>query len=201
MTMQRSAIWLLGGILLAGCSEQKPTVDVPVTKAPALESAAKTKPGKGSTTQSGDYDATVGGFKFKVPGDWEEQPPKSEFVLGEFSIPGPDGNARLTLSSAGGGVEANVQRWRDQFAPGPNDPDPRESEVTFDGHKGTLVELAGSYSDMLSRGGPNRNWRMLGVAVNIGPTNYFVKMTGPATTVNPRREEFLKFVESARMEK
>ena len=39
---------------------------------------------------------------------------------------------------------------------------------------------------------------MLGVAVPLGSTNYFLKMTGPAKTVAPRREEFLKFVETAR---
>ena len=169
--------------------------------APELETAAKPKPNGSTSPKSEPHAVTVAGFKFMAPADWEEQPPKSQFVLGEFSIPGEGGTARLTLSSAGGGIEANVERWRGQFSPGPNDPEPRESEITFDGKPGTLVELAGSYTDMFAGGAPNKNWRMLGVAVPMGPTNYFIKLTGPESTVAPRRDEFLKFVESARMAK
>ena len=146
-------------------------------------------------------DVTVAGVSYSVPPDWEEQPRKSDYVLGEFSIPGPGGPARLTLSSAGGGIEANVERWRGQFNRGPNDAEPKESEITFDGKPGTLVELAGTFSDMMNRGAPSKGWQMLGVAVPLGETNYFVKLTGPTTTVTPRRDEFLKFIESAKMEK
>lgn len=188
----------LGGLLLVGCSEQpKPAAEIPVAKAPPID-APSDKTSNEKKTEP--YEATVGGVKFLVPADWVQEPAKSEFVLGEFSIPGAEGDGRLTLSSARGGVEANVDRWRTQFIPGPNDPEPRESEITFDGQKGSFVELAGTYSDMLTRG-QNKNWRMLGVAVPVEGTNFFVKLTGPAATVTPRREEFLKFVESAKFQK
>ena len=169
-----------------------------MAKAPALDSPKASKP---QPTDGKLRDVTVAGVKYSVPADWEEQPRKSDFVLGEFSIPGEGGAARLTLSSAGGGIEANVERWRGQFNRGPDDPEPKESEITFDGKPATLVELAGTYSDMFGGGAPNKSWRMLGVAVPLGTTNYFVKLTGPAKTVTPRRDEFLKFVESAKMEK
>lgn len=200
--MKQSTI-LLVGLCLVGCGDApQAKLEPPVTKAPAIESAG------GTTAESQDgpkktepYEATVGGVKFKVPADWEEKPAKNQFVLGEFSIPGEGGPARLTLSSAGGGLEANIERWRGQFNPGPNDPEPRESEITFDGQKGTLVELAGTFSDMMNRGAPSKNWRMLGVAVPMGDTNFFVKLTGPASIITTRREEFLKFVESAKVKK
>lgn len=182
---------------LMGCSEQPSPVVAPVSKAPAIDSKPEVTT---DTIKTAPYEATVGGVKFTVPAAWEQKPPKSEFVLGEFSVPGEAGAGRLTLSSAGGGIEDNIGRWRDQFIPGPNDPEPKESEVTFDGNKGTLVELAGTYSDMLSRG-QNKNWRMLGVAVPMGATNFFVKLTGPAATVTAARDEFLKFVESAKVDK
>ncbi len=203
MIMQRQATWIVWGVVLIGCSEQpKPAAEVPIAKAPAVDAPKVPKPSTISdSTKSEPFEATVAGFKFKVPADWVEQPPKSQFVLGEFSIPGEGGTARLTLSSAGGGIEANVERWRGQFHRGPTDPEPRESEIMFDGQKGTLVELAGTYTDMFGGGAPNKSWRMLGVAVPLGSTNYFVKLTGPATIVTPRREEFVKFVESAKMQK
>jgi hypothetical protein len=198
MIVRKYAALLVCGMSLLGCSEQPKPAEVPVSMAPELENANSKSAGS-SSKKSEPYDVTVAGFRYTVPADWEEQPPKSQFVLGEFAIPGEGGTARLTLSSAGGGIEANVERWRGQFKPGPNDPAPQESEITFDGKPGTLVELAGSYTDMFGGGAPSNNWQMLGVAVPMGPTNYFIKLTGPASTVTPRRDEFLKFVESARM--
>ena len=199
--MHRRYLALFVGGVIFGCSEAPKPTELPIPKAPALDVPTEPQARKNEATKTEPYDATVAGFKFTVPADWQEQPPKSQFVLGEFSIPGEGGPARLTLSSAGGGIEANVERWRGQFSPGPNDPEARESEITLDGNKGTLVELAGTYTDMFSGGTPNRSWRMLGVAVQMGPTNYFIKLTGPAAIVTPRREEFLKFVESARQSK
>ncbi len=189
------------GLTLAGCTERPqpaPEVPVPVAK-PVASEAVDTKATGESKTEP--YEASVGGFKFMVPVGWQEQPPKSQFVLGEFSLPGADGAARLTVSSAGGGIEANLDRWRGQFHRGPNDPEPRESEITFDGQKGTLLELSGSYTDMFGGGKPSRDWRMLGVAVPMGPTNVFVKLTGPQVTVTDQREAFVKFVASAKAEK
>lgn len=189
------------GFTVIGCIEQpKPAPEVPVPVAKAVD--VEIVPGASSSSAKTDpYEATVGGFKFTVPADWQEQPPKSQFVLGEFSLTGEGGPARLTLSSAGGGLEANIERWQGQFSRGPNDPEPRQSEITFDGQKGTLVELSGTYTDMLSAGNPGKNWRMLGVAVPIGPINFFVKLTGPQSTVTAQRDAFVKFVESAKADK
>ena len=199
MNRKRPVAWLVCGVFLIGCGGgPKPAGEIPVSKAPALDSLKASKP---HPTDGKLRDVTVAGVKYSVPADWEEQPRKSDYVLGEFSIPGAGGAARLTLSSAGGGIEANVERWRGQFNRGPSDPEPKESEITFDGQPATLVELAGTYSDMFGGGAPSKSWRMLGVALPLGTTNYFVKLTGPAATVTPRRDEFLKFVESAKMEK
>lgn len=199
--MKHYGVLLVGGLVLVGCSDAaKPVVEPPVTKAPAIEPAGGTSSTSTDAPKKTEpYEATVGGVKFQVPADWEEKAAQNQFVLGEFSIPGEGGPARLTLSSAGGGLEANIERWKGQFNPGPNDPEPRESEITFDGRKGSLIELAGTFSDMMNRGTPSRNWRMLGVAVPMGDTNFFVKLTGPASIITARRDEFLKFVESAKV--
>ena len=189
------------GLAIVGCTEQpKPAPEVPVPVAKSL--GVEIVPGAaGSSAKTEPYEASVGGFKFMVPADWHEQPPKSQFVLGEFSLTGEGGPARLTLSSAGGDLDSNIERWQGQFRRGPNDPEPRQSEITFDGQKGTLVELFGTYTDMLNANNPGKNWRMLGVAVPIGPTNFFVKLTGPQSTVTAQREAFVKFVESAKADK
>ena len=220
MIMKRHVGWLVCGAVLVGCNEQpKPAAEIRVAKAPALEAAttdsattdpsAKTSANDAavdSTSSKADstpkktepYQATVGGFKFTVPGDWEERPLKSSVLLGEFSIPGAGGPARLTLSSAGGGIEANLGRWRGQFNPGPGDAESVQSDIKFVGQTGTLIELSGTFADMFGGGKPNKNWKMLGVAIPLGGTDFFVKMTGPAAAVTARRDEFVKFIESAK---
>ena len=192
--------WILTTLILTGCSEQPAPLDTRVAKAPALESETARSAPKSPAEKSALRDTTVGGFEFKVPGDWEEKPPKSEFLLGEFTVPGEAGPARLTLSSARGGIEANLDRWRGQIQTGPKDPPASQSDVEFDGRTATLIELTGTYSDMFGGGAPNKNSKLLGVAAALGEADFFVKMTGPAETVTARRDEFLKFVASARRE-
>jgi hypothetical protein len=143
------------------------------------------------------YEAVVGGYKFDVPGDWTEQSVKSDVLLGEYSIPGEAGPGRLTISSARGGIEANIGRWRSQFKRGPNDDEPRESPIKFDGTSGTLVELHGTFTDMFVNREARKDSRMLGAAIPLWETGFFIKLTGPASTVTARRGEFIKFVESA----
>lgn len=192
--------WILGSLVLAGCAEQTKPAEVKVAKAPSVEAETTAKATARPVDESGLREAKVGGFVFKVPADWEEKPPKNEFLLGEFTIPGEAGPARLTLSSARGGIEANLDRWRGQIQTGPKDQPARQSEIQFDGRAATLIELTGTYSDMFGGGSPNRNSKLLGVAVALGEADFFVKMTGPGETVSARRDEFLKFVESAHRE-
>ena len=94
-----------------------------------------------------------------------------------------------------------MNRWRGQFQPGPNDPESKESQITVSGKDVTLLELHGTFSDMFGGGAPKSNWQLLGAAIPIdAENNYFVKLTGPTETVSAHREEFLKFIESARFE-
>jgi hypothetical protein len=188
---------ICSAITLPGCSERAPLTDAPVSKAKSLVSESGAETGS-ATTRTEPYEATIGGFKFTAPADWIELPPKTMFNLGEFTVPGEEGPARLTISSARGGIEANLDRWRGQFVRGPNDSEPRESSISFDGNQATLLELQGTFADSLSGNETRKNARMLGVAVALPGTDFFIKMTGPGKTVTDRRDEFLKFVESAR---
>ena len=53
---------------------------------------------------------------------WTRKPAGSPFVAAEFCLPradGDDADGRLTISTAGGSVEANIDRWKGQFQPQP----------------------------------------------------------------------------------
>jgi len=188
--------------MLTGCDDQrKQDADLPIPVAKAV-SDETTKPSQveNDGKENDSVEVEVGGFKFMVPAGWEEKPRKTDFILSEFSAPGDEGPARVTLSSAGMGVDANLLRWRQQFVKGPDDPGPRQSEFTFCGKQGQMLELAGTYSDMLGSGAQS-NQRMIGIGASFGDDSFFIKMTGPATTVSNQKEAFIKFAQSARSTK
>ena len=184
--------------ILVGCDSSSRESDVPIPTAKA-NPVGEASPTNASSTVSGDVkERLIGGIRFSIPVDWEEKPLSSTMVLGEYSIPGEAGVGRLTMSTAGGGTAANMDRWRGQFQPVPGNPEPSESRIKAAGKEVTLLEVHGTFSDTFGGGGPKPNWQLLGVAIPIDADhNYFVKLTGPKSTVTAHRDEFIKFVESA----
>ena len=185
-----------------GCdvSNSESEAPVPTAKAPPLSTATASKESSKPLLEA--TERLIGGVKFEVPAGWEEKTLSNSMILGEYSLPGDVGPARLTLSTAGGGTSANLERWRGQFQTGPNDPPSSETQMTAAGKEVTLLDVHGAFNDSFGGGGPKSNWQLLGVAIPIDPDhNYFVKLTGPRETVTARREEFLKFVSSARFDK
>ena len=191
----------LCSLLLIGCNSSNHELDapVPVKKAPAIGSDS---PAEKKATAGEPTERLIGGIKFQIPPGWEEKSLSNNMILGEFTLPGEAGPGRLTLSTAGGGTSANMDRWRGQFQPGPNDPEPKESQIRGAGKDVTLLEVHGVFNDSFGGGAPKQNWELLGVAIPIDSDhNYFVKLTGPKETVTARRDEFIKFIESARFDK
>jgi hypothetical protein len=113
---------------------------------------------------------------------------------------------RLTVTRAGGSVEANIDRWIGQFKQ-PDGKPSREAakieEKEYDGLKVHLFDLAGTFAD--SRGGPFNpaaekveleNHRMLAAIIETdGAGFYFIKFTGPAETVKENAAAFWRALE------
>jgi hypothetical protein len=107
------------------------------------------------------------------------------------------------MMAAGGDVEANIKRWKGQFAGG--DEAARKSEEMSIG-KWTvhLVDVNGSYAERMG-GGPfaggkvvNReNYGMTGaILVHPEGRKYFVKMIGPMAVVKANRDAFVTMIKS-----
>lgn len=201
--MRGDVIWLcgIGLCFLFGCEGPVSHNDPPIrtAKAPVVS----VKPPASSSADKSDVGGTVerdfGGAVFQVPQAWEEKPKRNDVIAAEFGVPGSAGPGRLTLSSATGGLTANVQRWKDQFQPDAESPDVEESTLSVNGKESTLVELFGTFRDGFSGGEPQRDWAMLGVVIPLKSSGgaYFVKLTGPRETIAAARDTFIKFVESA----
>ena len=145
-------------------------------------------------------------FKLSAPGAWVTKKPRTMIVEHEFAVPAAKGDeldGRVTMMSAGGGVEANVQRWYDQFKQpdgGSTKEKAKVKNLDIAGQKVTLVDIAGTYNDKPSPMAPGverANYRMLGaIIVTKKSGNYFIKFYGPQKTVTDHEEGFVKMIDS-----
>jgi hypothetical protein len=184
---------------IAACANSDSDSNAPIAlaKAPAIGAASESS--SESTRENEPRLRTIGGIRFEIPGSWEENPQPSSVLLAEYQVPAPTGAARLTFSTAGGGKDANLSRWKDQFRRGPDDPEPTETSIKVAGKSATMIELAGSFTDMFGGGKPKSNWRLIGIAVPIeGEQNFFIKLTGPKETLESQRKDFDALLQSAR---
>lgn len=141
--------------------------------------------------------APAGAFTAETPSGWQPVQPSSARPL-NYQV-GRDPNAEAyftTLSSGGGGLVANVNRWRTQMSL----PELTEDEVAalpkkpLLGHDAVYVNLDGTFSSMGSE--PKQNYKLLGLIALDGDTAYFAKMTGPAPILEGQEDQFLAWAAS-----
>lgn len=136
---------------------------------------------------------------FDAPEGWTRLAPTEHRIINLRPGGNPDAECYVALlPSDGGGVVANVNRWRDQV--GLEGITAEEAEAlprrSFFGGAAVLVDCAGVYTGM---GGPEREgWRLVGLMLPIGGQTMFVKMTGPADVLEASMEGFDAFCASVR---
>jgi hypothetical protein len=136
-----------------------------------------------------EHGATI---TWTVPSDWQTVPNPSAMRVATYRVPG-DG-AEMAVARAGGTTDANIERWRGQFA-GAADDKPKRTEKTVHGLKVTIVELAGTYTAMgmmpgAAPGEPHTGWALLAAIVEAPGFPYFFKLVGPAAAVRAARPHF-----------
>jgi hypothetical protein len=137
-------------------------------------------------------------FTWKAPDGWTLKPgmPMRDlsFTFGESG----EGECYLSrLPGAGGGLTANVNRWRGQMGlPAITDAEvlALPKRVMF-GLDATYVDITGAFSGM-GGGAPKENYRMLGTIVASESGAVFVKMTGPAELIAANQPKFDAFCAS-----
>jgi len=143
----------------------------------------------------------LGSLTLTAPKEWPRKPPRSGVLLAEFSLPHAEGDpsdGRLTVSGVGGGVQANIDRWKGQFS---GSPKTAEEHLKAAGRDVTLVDFTGTYKDQQGMMGPvteRPDYRLLGaiIATGEGRNVLVVKAYGPLKTMGAHAAEFRKFVES-----
>ena len=151
---------------------------------------------------------TAGDFSFAVPAGWISVTPSSPMRKAELRIPGPEGTgeageALITVfhfgPGQGGTVQQNVDRWFGQFD-GDNEAKgaatARETigtvPVTFARARGTFQSgMPGQATT------PLEGQALLGTILENPNGDVYLKMTGPAPTVEKAEPAFVQMIRAA----
>ena len=137
-------------------------------------------------------------FTWTTPEGWTRETGRAMRDL-SFKF-GEDGEGECYLSrlpGAGGGLLANVNRWRTQMG----QDDLSEEQIAelptraLFGLQGTFVDVTGDFSGM-GAAEAKKDYRLLGVILTSEAGAVFVKLTGPATLVAEQEANFDAFCAS-----
>lgn len=141
-----------------------------------------------------------GRVTWTTPSGWREKP-GSGFRYVSFDVPGRSGAVGdmsvVVLDGDGGGILANINRWRDQIGLPPLSEEslPRESRhfhignlhLTMINHLGTAAAETGKSKK-----------RVLAAIAPVGDRVWFFKLVGEDSLVRGAEKDFMKFLESLR---
>lgn len=136
--------------------------------------------------------------QWQVPPNWKEID-GGGFLVAKFIVSGSDNSqATVNVSSSagdGGGVSANVNRWRGQLGLNPlsqSDVDKQVTSVDIDGGKAMLVDMTGTDA----RSGAKA--RVIAAIVPSTQQTWFYKLMGPVQLVEQHKDAFTKFVQGVK---
>lgn len=136
-------------------------------------------------------------IRWKVPSAWLVVA-GNPVRLATYRLPaasGADDDAEVSVTRAGGDVDANVHRWIGQFDEA--GPDTREDK-TIAGYKVAIVEVTGTYTGNAmspSQSANKKGWSLLGAIVQTPGSPYFFKAVGPSASVKAARKAFLEMID------
>jgi hypothetical protein len=143
----------------------------------------------------------AGGLTWTAPPEWKAQAERP-MRAATYSIPAAKGDsepAELAVfyfgQSSGGGVDANVKRWIDQFQKADGTSAAKEAKVkkeTISGLPATAVDVKGTYAggSMMGPSAPKPGYRLIGAIVEGPGGNVFFKLTGPEKAIAEIKPDF-----------
>lgn len=154
------------------------------------------------------FDIAGGKFVMTAPESWTPKEPRTKIIEHEFEVAASEDDdlpGRVTVMSAGGEIQENIDRWIAQFSQADGSETEAEvKELTIAGQDVHTVDIAGVYLDKppFAGGGVQReNYRMLAAIIETKAGgkrtgNYFIKFYGPIRTVTENEEAFHRMLDS-----
>jgi len=131
--------------------------------------------------------ADAQGFSWTAPAGWTQGPAKQMRLVTLVPEGAPGVECYVTvLGGAAGGVEANVNRWRQQLHLAPLAADAVKALPTVPvlGREARMAEIDGGTVGMF------------GLVCELDQQTVFVKMTGPMDSLRAQRGQFVAFCKS-----
>lgn len=173
-------------------SPHRPDVRIGATSAERFQLAL----GQASNATTGPT-TDAAPFHWSVPATWQELAP-TQFRIGNFRVGSKqDTECYLSiLGGGGGGLLANVNRWRGQMGLA------GYTTEEFDnldrrrvlGREAVLVNFEGAYKGMGDVA--KEGYRLVGVLFDLDGKGVYVKMVGPSETVQAELDNFSSFLSS-----
>ncbi len=133
-----------------------------------------------------------------IPPGWKQIDPGA-MLLAKFSIASGDGNADVNVSSLageGGGLAANVNRWRGQLGLPPVTQEDEFSKMV------SLIDVASGNAQVVDLSGTDSKTgkpsRLVGAIVPQNGQTWFYKLMGDEQIVAQQKDAFIKFIQSAK---
>jgi len=163
--------------------------------APSPHAAFRTSPGAAAPL----------GVTWQEPRGFQRLAKQSPVRKATYLVPRAQGDAQdgeLVVfyfgPGEGGGVDANITRWVQQFQ-GATPADVHRAERTANGlHQHTVEIDKGTFSSQMpgDPSQPRPDFALLGAIVDAPTGAYFFKLTGPRATVKASRDSFYAFLDS-----
>jgi hypothetical protein len=177
--------------------------------APAAGASAAASQAGSYRTSGPDGDQSViavGGLLMPKPVTWVWTAPSMQFRALQYAVPANGVNspaAELVFSvfmgTDGGPLDANLDRWAQQFRSGDGAAPAARSQTEVAGLKVWRIESKGDYMGM-GAAAPRPGYMQLGAIVQAPGRNVFMKLVGPEATVESNRAAFEAMVAGLRQE-
>lgn len=141
---------------------------------------------------------TAGNFQFTAQKPWVVIDYPSHMVKGAVTH-GEKGSLLKFYHfgrGQGGGVEANLKRWKKQFE---GETKVTQEKITYGKQEVAIVLMEGTFLDggMMERKTPKESYALLGAVIPHEGGDVFLKMTGPAAPVKKSQTDFKTLIATA----
>ena len=207
MIQMKSSLLLLPlfTMTLIACSPEDPAQTADPTPAAATEQ----DPVPALPAQAESGTDSVGGLTWAIPAGWEKQAQRPMRAATYRTPPAEDDGGPGEVAvfyfgpQQGGTVDANVERWLNQFDQEDGRPTSEVADreaIEVDGMPVTLVRASGTYNaaagPMAARADLRPGYRLIGAIVEGPEGAVFFKFTGPDRAVVEQEANFDLLVDS-----
>src|SRR5262245_21117923 len=150
---------------------------------------------------------SAGGIRWTAPAEWKTGAPRPmrAATYSVATVAGDQGISECIVNyfgpGQGGGIDANIERWKGQVQGPDGKPAPANVEKrTVHGLPVVVIDTAGSYTGLggplAASAKPVPGYRLLGAIVEGPGGTVFFKLTGPSKTIARHEKNFNALLDS-----